>query len=135
MTMRETEQSLIDAQLQEALRNERKLNGDWLDIEGIIDPQEPMETPEAAFNCLLTIRRISGFIERVISHIDCGGLEFESEDIKVLGQLAGCIRQASGYLVEYIEGEVRPKFDYEGHSKKWVKRKMMEDLEKTHGKN
>ncbi len=135
MIEQETQKSLIDPRLQKALLNERRLDGGWLDIVSIIHPREPMETPEAAFDCLLTIRRISGFIEKVTHIEDSGGLELEPEDIKVLGQLAGCVRQACGYLVEYIEGEVRPNFDQEAHYKKSVARRKMEDLEKAHGQN
>jgi hypothetical protein len=89
---------------------ERTLDRGYLDIVGLVSPQQVMDDPGAAIDALLTIRRLSAFIDKITAHIDCGGLEWTDGDFRVLGHLAESIYQGAGYIIEYLERDVQPGF-------------------------
>lgn len=89
---------------------ERTLNREFGDIVGLVSPVKVIDDPDTAMQALLQIRRIADFIERITYHTDCGGLELAGADFRVLGNLAGCIHEGAGYIVEYLERDVQPRF-------------------------
>ena len=103
--------------------HERTIDRGFNDIVGLVNPQHVMDDPGYAIQALLTIRRLADFIERITQHTDCDGVELTPEDFRVLGYLSGCIHQVTGYVVEYLERDVQPRFreEYaEAHGEKRV---------------
>ena len=107
-----TNDDQIPEYLEEILR-ERKLDYGWGSLAGILNPREPMDDPSEARDCLLEIREVSDFIQKVMSHCGGGsdaGMDFEEADFRIIGKLTDAIRCGAGYIIEWLERDVLPEF-------------------------